>query len=103
MNIQKTDNTNFGMAVTCKSGYSKLKGYMFERLNDKQYVKFDAIIQAQKTNPVDVFISVVEKNGKKKLEVEVGSKVFKENIFQSGLKAFKKAVKYANKLYSSQS
>lgn len=98
MQVQKADNTHFG-AIIFKPSYSKVKDYMFEKLDYKQYDKFENIIFAQRDNPVDIFVSVIEINGKKKLEANIGEKYFKENIFQSGIKAFKKAVKYANNLY----
>ena len=103
MNIQKTDNTNFGMAIVCKQGESLLRNYMFDKLGSKQYIKVENMIQAQSTNPVDIYASVKNKNGTKRLEAEVGPKVFKENVFQSGVKVLKKAVKYANKLYKEKS
>lgn len=99
MNIQKTNNTNFGMAMIFKPNEQLFRNYMFDKLNPKQYIKVENMIQAQNNNPIDIYVSVVEKNGNKKLEAEIGPKKFKENIFQSGFKVLKKSAEYANKLH----
>lgn len=99
MNIHKADNTTFGMSMIYKPSESLFKNYMFEKLNNNQYMRVEDMICSQNKNPIDIYISVINKNGSKKLKAEIGSKTFKENIFQSGYKVIKKSVKYANKLY----
>lgn len=102
MRVQKTDNTNFGMAIICKPNENKLTNYMFKKFNSSQYCKVNEAIFSQRNNPVDIYLSVINKNGKDKIEAKVGPKTFKENWITTGAKVITKAVKYADKLNAEQ-
>lgn len=102
MQVQKTDNTNFGMAIICKQNENVLRNYMFNKFNASQYRKVNEAMYLQRNNPIDIYLSVINKNGKDKIEAEVGPKTFKENFITNGAKVITKAVKYANKLNAEQ-
>lgn len=102
MRVQKTDNTNFGMAIICKPNENVLTNYMFKKFNASQYRKVTESILVQRNNPIDIYVSVINKNGQDKIEAEVGPKTFKENWVTTGAKVIAKAIKYADKLNAEQ-
>lgn len=103
MKIDKINQNNqsFGMAVKLHPTDKKINKYLYSLPYD-EYMNIEVVKMDSKKNPIDVFLSVINKRGKDRLQAEVGYKTFVEGRFQSAYKTVRKAAKFANKLHEEQ-
>ncbi len=89
MKINKVQ-PSFGMAIRTKNPRA-LDNFIFNNLGPKDTVAYRYIQTNSENCPVDVYLSVINKNGKERLQAEVGSKTFVSGFFKSPIRVIKQA------------
>ena len=92
MKVQKT-NQNFGAIIKTPKAEK-----LINCLPYKNSINITVMEMDSKHNPVDVYVSTINKHGKEKIQVEVGHKTFIQNFFSGIEKTIRKGFNYANKL-----
>ena len=98
MNVDKVQ-PSFGMAFISKDVKS-VDSFMFKHFSPKDSMTYRLLERASRDCDVDVYLSVVNNNGKEHLKAEVGPKEFISGFFKSPIKILKKANKYAFSLHN---
>lgn len=89
----KSISPNFGAHVKTAQATKYLNRLPYDKAIQAVVMEMDS-----KHNKVDVFVSTFMKNGKEKLQAEVGHKTFKEGCFKGPIKVLRTATDFANKL-----
>ncbi len=94
----KAVQQNFGMAmVKTKQAERFINRLPYDNAMEVKLMEMDS-----KHNPIDFYVSTIEKNGKEKIKVEAGHKTFVQNFFRGPLKTIRKGMEFANKLNHEQ-
>ncbi|MBQ6517066.1 hypothetical protein IJI31_07815 [bacterium] len=96
MEIRKCE-PSFGMV-----NYGKGVSEYISSLPHRHAIEFRVAAIVNKTNPINIDLSLVKKFGKTRLKAQVGVQEFVENIFRTPVCVLKKAIKRANKINEHQ-
>ena len=94
----KAVQQNFGMSMV----KTKQAERFINRLPYDKAIEVKVMEMDSKHNPIDYYVSTINKNEKEKLKVEVGHKTFVQNFFNGPLKVLRKGMNFANKLNEEQ-
>ena len=114
-NCQKNKNHSFGMAVVAEK---KTLEHIAKNLSKKDIDKFTKLAKSQKSNPIDINLSLIDRKHDIVFADRVIAKMENKNVLCANvsgedfysdditslknpiIKLMEKATKYANKLYS---
>lgn len=96
MRIESTSQT-FGAMVKTKQAERIINALPYERAMEIKVMEMDS-----KHNPIDYYVSTINKNGKEKIKVEAGHKTFVQGFFSGIEKTIRKGMNFANKLNEEQ-
>lgn len=102
MEVSKINNQSFGMAVKYRPDYATVRSFIHKNYNQNINNKVGIITKMQERNPVDIYLSIVEKDGQKVLRAEVENTTFTEGFWRSAKRVLTGAEKYANSLRRDQ-
>lgn len=89
---------SFGMAMI----KTKEANRLINRLSYDDAIKIKIMEMDSLHNPVDFYLSTIQKNGKERLKAEIGAKTYVQNFFRGPVKVIRKAFNYANKINEEQ-
>lgn len=94
----KAVGQNFGMAmVKTKSAERFIICLPYDKAIEVKVMEMES-----RRNPIDYYVSTINKNGKEKIAVEVGTKKFVQNILRNPIKTIRAGKEYAEKLNAEQ-
>ena len=67
MQVQKINNQSFGMAVKYSPDYETVRTFIHSNYNREVNDKVGIITKLQAKNPVDIYLSIANKDGKKRV------------------------------------
>jgi len=102
MQVQKINNQSFGMAVKYSPDYDTVRTFIHTNYNRAINDKVGIMTKLQSNNPVDIYLSIANKDGKKVLRAEVENNTFTEGFWRSAKRVLSGADSYANKLWREQ-
>lgn len=88
-------------------GMSMVKTKQAEKFIN-QHLPYDKVMEIKvmemdsKRNPLDFYVSTINKNGKEKIKVEAGHKTFVQSVFSGPVKTIRKGFDFINKLNEEQ-
>lgn len=94
----KSIGPSFGMAMLKTKDAERL----INRLPYEEAIKVKLMEMDSKHNPIDFYLSTINKNGKERLKAEIGPKTYIQNFFRGPVKVIKKAFNDANKINEEQ-
>ena len=102
MQVQKINNQSFGMAVKYRPDYDTVRTFIYRNYNQAVNEKLGIISKLQERNPVDIYLSIVDKNGQKVLRAEVENDTFTEGFWRSAKRVLSGAESRANSIREEQ-
>lgn len=94
----KAVQQNFGMAMV----KTKQAERFINRLPYDKSIEIKVMEMDSKHNPIDYYVSTIEKNGKERIKVEAGHKNFIQSFFKGPVKVIRQGMNFANKLNEEQ-
>jgi len=102
MEVHAINNQSFGMAVKYSPSYDVVRSFIHQNYDRAINEKVGIITKLQERNPVDIYLSIVDKNGKKVLHAEVENETFTEGFWRSAKRVLSGAESCANKIRKEQ-
>ncbi len=99
MQVQKINNQSFGMAVKYSPDYETVRTFIHSNYNREVNDKVGIITKLQAKNPVDIYLSIANKDGKKVLRAEVENDTYTEGFWRSAKRVLTGAEKAANRIH----
>lgn len=102
MEVHKINNQSFGMAVKYSPDYDTVRSFIYRNYDRAINDKVGIITKLQERNPVDIYLSIADKNGKKVLHAEVENDTYTEGFWRSAKRVLSGAANRANSLRKEQ-
>lgn len=102
MEVHKINNQSFGMAVKYSPDYDTVRSFIHGHYNRAVNDKVGIITKLQERNPVDIYLSIVDKDGQKVIRAEVENETFTEGFWRSAKRVLSGAESCANRLRKEQ-
>ena len=94
----KSIGPSFGMSmVKTKDAECLINRLPYDKAMEIKVMEMDS-----KHNPIDFFLSTVNKNGKERLKAEIGPKTYIQNFFRGPVRVVRNAFEEANRLHQEQ-
>lgn len=102
MEVNRINNQSFGMAVKYRPDYATVRSFIHENYNRKINDKIGIMTKLQERNPVDIYLSIADKDGQKVLRAEVEDNTYTEGFWRSAKRVLSGAESYANSMRREQ-
>ena len=102
MEVNKISNQSFGMAIKYRPDYDTVRSFIHRNYSQSINDKVGIMTKLQERNPVDIYLSIADKNGKKVIRAEVENDTFTEGFWRSAKRVLSGAENRANSLRKEQ-
>ena len=99
MEVNKISNQSFGMAIKYRPDYDTVRSFIHRNYSQSINDKVGIMTKLQERNPVDIYLSIADKNGQKVIRAEVENDTYTEGFWRSAKRVLTGAEKAANRIH----